>query len=59
MIAWLTVDSTCRNENAPLPSASLTGRIREYFIAIEEKLWNYAPSGMNRLDNTSLLEPGR
>lgn len=59
MFAWMTVDSSCQNPHAPSPSASLTGNKRSYFIAIKEEFWNYAPSGMNRLQNTSLLDPDR
>ncbi|XP_076807003.1 hephaestin-like protein [Clavelina lepadiformis] len=57
MTAWLNVDRACRNPSASLPSDSLTGRVREFFIAAEEIMWDYGPTGWNRVDNESLTEP--
>ncbi|TNN55307.1 Hephaestin [Liparis tanakae] len=33
-----------------------SGMTREYFLKIEEVSWNYAPSGMNIIQNKSVLE---
>ncbi|XP_074525120.1 ceruloplasmin [Halichoeres trimaculatus] len=34
----------------------VSGEIRGYFLRIEEMSWNYAPTGMNIIQNRSLLE---
>jgi len=59
MAAWLTVNPLCRKTDVPLPSASLDGETRTYYVAAEEVMWNYAPSEMNKLTNDNLLTPGR
>ncbi|XP_067657530.1 hephaestin-like [Haliotis asinina] len=38
------------------PKQKASGRIRKYFIAAEEVLWNYAPSGKDLYDGGSLLK---
>ena len=35
---------------------ALGGKTREYFIAAEEKLWDYAPSGMDNFNGGSLTD---
>ncbi|KAM9848846.1 ceruloplasmin [Aulostomus maculatus] len=37
-------------------AVSVSGMRREYVLRIEEVLWNYAPSGMNIIQNRSLQE---
>ncbi|KAL3877799.1 hypothetical protein ACJMK2_035449 [Sinanodonta woodiana] len=37
----------------------LSGRRREYFLAVEEEVWDYAPTGQNQFDGGSLTNPGR
>ena len=59
MSALMTVDESCRNPDVPLPSSSLDGKTRTFFMAAEEVLWNYAPSELNKLTNESLLTQGR
>lgn len=34
----------------------VSGMTREYFLKIEEVSWNYAPSGMNLIQNRTLDE---
>lgn len=34
----------------------VSGMRREYFLRIEEVTWNYAPSGMNLIQNQTLQE---
>jgi len=57
MTATFEVDPVCRNPDNPLPSESLTGNVREYFIAAEEILWNYGPSGKNGVTGKNLTDP--
>ncbi|MCI4391509.1 hypothetical protein PGIGA_G00135300 [Pangasianodon gigas] len=45
--------SSCGNTAPTVPSA---GHVRRYYIAAEEILWEYAPSGKNRLTNRPLNE---
>ncbi|XP_047664470.1 ferroxidase HEPHL1-like isoform X2 [Tachysurus fulvidraco] len=45
--------TSCENDTAPTVQS---GHIRCYYIAAEEILWNYAPSGKNLLTNTPLNE---
>ncbi|XP_060717574.1 ferroxidase HEPHL1-like isoform X2 [Tachysurus vachellii] len=45
--------SSCENDPAPTVQS---GHIRRYYIAAEEILWNYAPSGKNILTNKPLNE---
>ncbi|KAJ8412613.1 hypothetical protein AAFF_G00129490 [Aldrovandia affinis] len=35
------------------------GKIRQYYIAAEEQLWNYAPLGIDTLNNLSLVDTDR
>lgn len=37
-------------------SVCVYGMNREYFIKIEEVSWNYAPSGMNIIQNVTVQE---
>ncbi|KAG7217240.1 hypothetical protein INR49_027784 [Caranx melampygus] len=37
----------------------LTGVVRNYYVAAEKILWNYAPSGKDLIINVSLTEAGR
>jgi manganese oxidase len=42
--------SACANTGAPQQAAGLTAPMtRTYYIAADEVLWNYAPSGMNKI----------
>ncbi|HSG82803.1 MAG TPA: multicopper oxidase domain-containing protein, partial [Gemmatimonadota bacterium] len=34
---------------APAPEPGASGQVREYFIAADEVVWDYAPSGMNQI----------
>uniref|UniRef100_A0A8C2JJY9 ferroxidase n=1 Tax=Cyprinus carpio TaxID=7962 RepID=A0A8C2JJY9_CYPCA len=38
-------------------SAEAPGKERHFYIAAEEMVWDYAPSGMNYMTNKSLTEP--
>ena len=50
------VDPLCGNQGDATwqPTAS-----REYFIQAEEVIWNYAPTGLDGVDGTSLTDPDR
>ena len=56
MYALLNV-TKCAGDVAP-PVAS-GGTTRKYFIAAEEMMWNYGPSGVNKMNGDQLTEPGR
>ncbi|KAI4893109.1 hypothetical protein NFI96_020634, partial [Prochilodus magdalenae] len=43
--------SVCENKTAP---TAPQGRERHYYIAAEEQIWNYAPSGKNLMTDKSL-----
>ncbi|XP_031428174.1 ferroxidase HEPHL1 [Clupea harengus] len=49
--------SSCGNRTDSEPPAE--GRVRQYFIASEKVLWNYAPSGMDIPQNILLTANGR
>ena len=49
--------SSCGNRTDSEPPAE--GRVRQYFIAAEKVLWNYAPSGMDIPQNILLTANGR
>lgn len=49
--------SHCDGKSA-LPS-SLTGKTRTYYIAAEEVIWDYGPSGMNNFKGGKLNASGR
>ncbi|KAG7484346.1 hypothetical protein MATL_G00048630 [Megalops atlanticus] len=55
MQAFFEVTTCGKKENGTgeLPG----GRIRQYFIASEEQLWDYAPLGVDTLHNLSLVDP--
>lgn len=50
------VSKCARDANTPVASG---GRTRKYFIAAEEKMWNYGSSGINKMTGDDLLKPGR
>ena len=35
------------------------GMTKVYYLAAEEILWDYGPSGINNIDGTPLTSPGR
>lgn len=35
------------------------GAVRNYYLAAEKVVWNYAPSGKDLINNVSLTEAGR
>ena len=42
-----------------VPPVASSGITRKYFIAAEEKMWNYGPSGVNKMNGDQLTKPGR
>ena len=40
-------------------SESLSGNVRRFYLAAELDEWNYAPSGINKLDGSTLDASGR
>ena len=34
-------------------------KTKMYYIAVDEVIWNYGPSGVNNIDGRSLTSPGR
>lgn len=44
---------------SPVSPTEAPGNERHFYIAVEEEVWNYAPSGMNFMNNASLTEPDR
>ena len=56
MYALFNVTKCARDFDPPVASG---GRTRKYFIAAEEKMWNYGPSGINKMTGEDLLKPGR
>ena len=58
MLAYFKVN-TC-GTSAKLPELDVRGgKLRKYFIAAEEVLWDYGPSGVNNMTGGSLTEPAR
>ncbi|CAH3142781.1 unnamed protein product [Pocillopora meandrina] len=55
MYALFNVTKCDRDIKVPIASG---GRTRRYFIAAEEKMWNYGPSGVNQITGDDLLKPG-
>lgn len=55
MYALFNVTKCARDFDPPVASG---GRTRKYFIAAEEKMWNYGPSGINKMTGEDLLKPG-
>lgn len=45
----------CQN---PAPPPQETANIRHYYVAVEEILWNYAPSGINNFTGEELINDG-
>ena len=56
MYALFSVDK-CGNAVKPTPL--IKGKLRKYFIAAEEVLWDYGPSGFNNMTGKSLTEADR
>jgi len=48
--------STCGSVTSP---AQAPGPERHFYIAAEEMDWNYAPKGMNFMENETLTTPDR
>ncbi|XP_055977363.1 ceruloplasmin-like [Sorex fumeus] len=42
----------------PLQEPEVRGKVRQYYIAAEEIVWNYAPSGTDAFTHQNLTEPG-
>ena len=57
MLAYYNVIN-CPGKSTP-KTETLTGKIRKYYIAAEEELWDYAPSGMDKFNGGSLTMEGR
>lgn len=55
MQAFYRVNS-CDSEASP---TVLDGVVRNYYLAAEKVLWNYAPSGKDLTNNVSLTEADR
>ena len=55
-LALFNVTKCARDFDPPVASG---GKTRKYFIAAEEKMWNYGPSGINKMTGEGLLKPGR
>ncbi|XP_060098309.1 ceruloplasmin isoform X1 [Heteronotia binoei] len=47
-----------KNCQSPAPSSKGTSNVRHYYIAAEEILWNYAPSGINNFTGEELISDG-
>ena len=56
MSALFNVDKCGRNVTMPTVSGNKT---KMYYIAVDEVIWNYGPSGVNNIDGRSLTSPGR
>ena len=56
MYALFNVTKCARDFTMPVARG---GILRKYFIAAEEKMWNYGPSGINQITGDDLLKPGR
>ena len=56
MYTLFNVTKCAREAEMSMPSGGTT---RRYFIAAEETLWNYGPSGLNKITGESLTKPGR
>ena len=48
----------CPDSDKQVPSSS-GGRTRTYYIAANEVLWDYGPTGKNNMDGKNLTEPER
>ena len=57
MSAFFTVN-TCPGRSQP-EMKPMGGETREYFIAAEEVLWNYAPSGLDNFNGGNLTNEDR
>ncbi len=58
MTALFNVSNSCRGKNAPKVNP-VQGKTREYFIAAEDTLWDYAPSGMDNFNGGNLTSADR
>ena len=56
MYTLFNVTKCAREAEMSMPSGGTT---RRYFIAAEETLWNYGPSGLNKITGKPLTKPGR
>lgn len=56
MYALFNVTTCARDAVTLAPSGGIT---RKYFIAAEEKMWDYGPSGVNKMNGDQLTRPGR
>lgn len=56
MYALFNVTKCAGDVVPPVASGGIT---RKYFIAAEEKMWNYGPSGVNKMNGDQLTKPGR
>ena len=45
-------------KNFAMPTVS-GNRTKMYYIAADEVMWDYGPSGVNNIDGKSLTSPGR
>lgn len=54
MVAFYEVKSCDGKTHSPV-----TGFVRNYYVAAEKVMWNYAPSGKDVIRNVSLTEAGR
>ncbi|ESO97030.1 hypothetical protein LOTGIDRAFT_115607, partial [Lottia gigantea] len=54
MSASLNVEN-CFRANASLPTPT---KERNYYLSIEERTWNYGPSGFDEMIKTTLAQPG-
>lgn len=57
MLMSYSVNATCSNQSS-VPFR-LDGKLRRYFIAAEEVVWNYGPSGYNSFNGEPLTQTGR
>ena len=55
MQAFYVVKS-CSSSDGPI---TMGGTVRNYYLAAEEELWDYAPSGKDLINNIKLTEPDR
>jgi len=55
MYALFNVTKCARDFDTPVARG---GKTRKYFIAAEEKRWNYGPSGIDKMTGEDLLKPG-
>ena len=56
MSAIFNVQACGKNVNMPTVSGN---RTKMYYIAADEVMWDYGPSGVNNMDAKELTSPGR